>query len=69
MISDFMGQLSVLSFQLKIYSLSSSVYRNRNETAMNRAQLLMAQDDSSGLMSGPPATNLNQQFDTCTKGF
>jgi hypothetical protein len=28
------------------------------ETAMNGAQLIMTQSDSSGLMSGPPATQI-----------
>jgi len=54
MISDFIGQLSVVSFQLKACSSSSSVYRNRNETAMNRVQLFKTHVDSSGLMNGPP---------------
>jgi hypothetical protein len=36
---------------------------------MNVGQLFKARDDSTGLMSGAPATNLKQQFDTRTKGF
>jgi hypothetical protein len=56
------GQFSVHSSQFKIYSLSSSVYRNRDKTAMNRAQLLKAQDDSLGLMSGPPARHCNVSY-------
>ena len=48
MISDFIRQFSVLSSQFKIYSLSSSVYRNRDKTAMNRAQLFKTQDGSLG---------------------
>ena len=56
MISHFISAVvSVVSFQLKADSSSSSVYRNSDKTAMNKAQLLMGHGDSYGLMIGPPS--------------